>query len=93
MFSSRKGRGRGADGQPGCRGFSNTPAQPFSHYPSGLKIRVHDKARLNSLGRSVAAPDADGALVVDLDRVICETRERPDTAASADAAVALPVKP
>ena len=43
--------------------------EPFTHFPSGLKIRVHDKTRLDSLGLSVAVKEADGALVLDLDQV------------------------
>lgn len=44
--------------------------EPFSRFPSGLKIRVHDEARLDGLGRSVAVKGADGALVIDLDRLM-----------------------
>lgn len=49
--------------------------EPFSHFPSGLKIRVHDKARLDSLGRSVAKQGKDGALMLDLDQVIAKSDE------------------
>ena len=49
--------------------------EPFSHFPSGLKIRVHDKARLDSLGLSVAVEDSDGALVLDLDKVMVQAVE------------------
>ncbi len=58
--------------------------EPFSHFPSGLKIRVHDKARLDGLGRSVAVEAADGALVLDLDKVMMK---------SAESAAAGPVEP
>jgi hypothetical protein len=50
--------------------------EPFSHFPPGLKIRVHDEARLDSLGRSVAIKEADGALVLDLDQVIGKGAEK-----------------
>jgi hypothetical protein len=49
--------------------------EPFSGYPSGLKIRVHDKARLDSLGRSIAVEAPDGALVLDLDKVMAQSAE------------------
>lgn len=49
--------------------------EPFSHFPSGLRIRVHDEARLDSLGLSVAVKEADGALVLDLDQVMTKAAE------------------
>lgn len=49
--------------------------EPFSHYPSGLKIRVHDASRLDSLGRSVARQGQDGVLVLNLDEVLAKSDE------------------
>jgi hypothetical protein len=49
--------------------------EPFSHFPQGLKIRVHDESRLDSLGRSVARQGKDGVLVLDLDEVLAKTEE------------------
>lgn len=67
--------------------------EPFSHFPSGLKIRVHDEGRLDSLGLSVAVKEADGALVLDLDQVISKSADPTDGGSSDFNAGALLTKP
>ena len=59
--------------------------EPFSHYPAGLKIRVHDASRLDSLGRSVARQGQDGVLVIDLDEVLAKSEELVAPAAAGSA--------
>jgi hypothetical protein len=49
--------------------------EPFRGFPPGLKIRVHDEARLDSLGRSLATVEADGALVLDVDSAMANGSE------------------
>lgn len=66
--------------------------EPFTHFPAGLKIRVHDEDRLDSLGRSVAVPDEGGGLLVDLDQVITKPVEETATAPAQDSGAELPVK-
>ncbi|HMO44886.1 MAG TPA: hypothetical protein PKB14_02500 [Rubrivivax sp.] len=67
--------------------------EPFSRFPPGLKIRVHDEGRLDSLGLSVAVKEADGALVLDLDQVISKAADAPATDTADLSSGALLAKP